>query len=638
MIIKDKIIPINKKKHIAISELKLPSCGIIGISGNSGSGKSTLLNHIHSGLLSKYFGNDISYIAQENLLFDHLTIKQNMIFQLSLVDKEYNDENPLLKDFHITHLLKKKPKHLSIGEKQRVNFVIQMLRDTSIILLDEPTASLNDQYIAIMKDYLLKQKDHSLIILTSHNPSMFEICDSIYKIENNKLILIKENQNSSFETVNRKMSFSVRSCFQIKSKRKIFQQFPIYLVIALICTGLTLMHSIKYQELDYQKNLLHRLNPNEILLKNTIDPLGGDASYYNCLPISSNDYKQLQEIDNISIYPVYYVSNEDESWETSTITCYEDTDSYSFDEKIVLVPYFDTDWLKDNLIDGEIKEDGIYINKRIEMFYDPEFDFSKHEYQIDVDVMIPTHYELVEGTYEILDDPESYIWYDAWLYGTFTDFNHSIDGIINEDYRRASGAQIECYVPYDMLDQMVKKYQTNEEKEFYSNSLKPYTFGAAYIEVGDFENMEEIDRKIQSISSSFQTQYGYHDQAKNLQVFQNFKNEIDLFEYAGFIFFLLLGIGYWNARKRSDSITKHKLDMLKLSKRQYRLFYLVETITDVMIILLLTLMMSLISFEIILQLGELLVYDQNATIAALVTSIIVSAIIKLFVERKLLHD
>ena len=52
----------------------------------------------------------------------------------------------------------------------------------------------------------------------------------------------------------------------------------------------------------------------------------------------------------------------------------------------------------------------------------------------------------------------------------------------------------------------------------------------------------------------------------------------------------------------------------------------------------LTLLISFLSFKIILSLGEMLVYDANATIGALVFSFIISFIMKLAVERKILYD
>lgn len=75
--------------------------------------------------------------------------------------------------------------------------------------------------------------------------------------------------------------------------------------------------------------------------------------------------------------------------------------------------------------------------------------------------------------------------------------------------------------------------------------MKPYRFGAAYIEVDELLDIEEVNKKIQSVSKLFQTEYSYSSQKKKLEVYQNFKNEIDLFEYVSIIFqvYLHMDIG-----------------------------------------------------------------------------------------------
>ncbi len=184
MRIQSEIIIINKKKSIEINNFIIPSKGIIGIKGKSGSGKTTLLNHINHGKLSYYFPDHISYMKQNNLFFSFMNMKRNILFQLAIIQKQFNQQlfNKLVDEFQLNHLIKKKPRTLSSGEIQRFGFVLQILKKTPVILLDEPTASVNQEYIDIMKKYILELSKESLIILTSHNPQLFEICDALYEI------------------------------------------------------------------------------------------------------------------------------------------------------------------------------------------------------------------------------------------------------------------------------------------------------------------------------------------------------------------------------------------------------------------------------------------------------------------------
>lgn len=639
MIIEKENIKINKNKHICISEFVIPDNGIIGISGNSGTGKSTLLNHIHHGQLSHYFGNDIGYMTQENLFFDFMSIKENMELQLSLVNKKLNINDQILLDFHVDSLFKKKVRQLSVGEKQRVDFVTQILKDNKVILFDEPTASLNEHYIQLMKKYLLNLKDRSLIILTSHNPEMFEICDSIYKIENNQLNILKQESNAHYAKEMRDISFHYMRFSLIKFGNKLMKGIPIYLVISLICTGLTLMHSIKYQMLDYQKERLNSLNENEILLMNSEDPYG-EIRYSNCLPIDEKDWQSLNKIEGIECYPLYYISNKDSDDNVYTAHIYQsEKEILTFDGSVAIVPYFNTGWLDKNLLYGQKKDDGIYLSGRIfDSYEDKLSDIDYSNLKLDIDVMIPTHYSYNEATYDSFEDENPYIWQSAFLMGDMIQFNEKIDGIINKDYYRSSGTLVDIYVPYQLFSEMVEEHLTHESKEYYGTMMKPYRFGAAYIEVDELLDIEEVNKKIQSVSKLFQTEYSYSSQKKKLEVYQNFKNEIDLFEYVSIIFSGLFAYGYWKMKMKNDNDIHHKLKMLKITRKQYLKYYLIDCLLDTFMVLGLTLLISFLSFKIILSLGEMLVYDANATIGALVFSFIISFIMKLAVERKILYD
>jgi ABC-type lipoprotein export system ATPase subunit len=635
VIIENTTITINADKSIKIKKLEIPDHGIIGIFGKSGTGKSTLLNHLHHGKLNKYIGNNISYMSQENLFFEYMTVKENIVFQLSLVNQSMNLKNKIFTDFNIIPLLNKKPKELSVGERQRIDFSIQILRDTKVILLDEPTASLNDYYVDKIIEYLKYKKEEHLIIITSHNPRISEICDSIYNIKDNCLINIKQNNyDNLLKNDPIKIDLKLLRFISIKFKREFIKKIPVYLIIGIICTGVTLMHSIKYQMLDTQTTLLNSISENEILLLNSEDPYT-QTFYDNCLPIEETNWEKLCQIDGIKCYPLYYITNTDSDSVTHMAHIYQDSNEIlSFNGTVAIIPYTDTQWIKDNLISGEETENGIYLNSRIGDYKI----ISQDNLSIDVEVMVPTHYSIMETTHDELDDEESYSWDSAFLMGDIVEFNENISGIIDENYYSSSGAQTEIYVPYEMVNQIVKEHQTDKEKEFYGTMMKPYTFGAAYIEVEELGDIENIDKQIQQISKNFQTSYEYTNHEKILNIYKNFKNEIDLFEYIVVIFSILLSYGYWKTKEQNDALIKHKLVMYKLSKKQYLQFYFLDSLIDTFLILIITFIMSYTSFHIILSIGESLFYDQNTTIAAIISSFILCFIMKMIIERKLLYD
>lgn len=163
------------------------------ILGESGSGKSTLLR-ILNGLLLPTKGKvlidgepltaenliqkrlEMGYVLQGNSLFPHLTVFQNMIYCLKLLNKsdDYCKQKikellPLvgLKD----DLLNKFPHEISGGQKQRVGIIRAIAHDPKIVLMDEPFSALDsetrDKLQILVKD--IHQKFKTTFVMVTHS-------------------------------------------------------------------------------------------------------------------------------------------------------------------------------------------------------------------------------------------------------------------------------------------------------------------------------------------------------------------------------------------------------------------------------------------------------------------------------------
>lgn len=185
---------------------------IFGILGVNGAGKSTTLN-ILIGLLSptagriRIFDKDLFHHEEAiksrmNIatayadLANSLTVYQNLkVYALMYqVQQPQTKIEQLLAQFGLTHLQKQRFDQLSAGQKTRVNLCKSLINDPEVLLLDEPTASLDPSIAAHTRALLLDlQRQRRLTILfTSHNmPEVEQMCDrvallhegQIYKID-----------------------------------------------------------------------------------------------------------------------------------------------------------------------------------------------------------------------------------------------------------------------------------------------------------------------------------------------------------------------------------------------------------------------------------------------------------------------
>lgn len=162
---------------------------IVTLIGPSGSGKSTLLNliagfsHPKSGeisILNKVVtyeppkSRPISILFQENNLFNHLTVYQNLGLGLSpklkLTQKNKSELEAIAHKLEIGDYLTKLPTELSGGQKQRVAIGRCLLQNRPILLLDEPFSSLDPQLKMTLFEliYQLQAEYQFTLIMVTH--------------------------------------------------------------------------------------------------------------------------------------------------------------------------------------------------------------------------------------------------------------------------------------------------------------------------------------------------------------------------------------------------------------------------------------------------------------------------------------
>lgn len=201
---------VKYKDIIDIDDLTINTGEITSITGKSGSGKSTLLkllNKIISPDSGKIYYKDkdietidtidyrrtVPMLAQFPIIYDG-NIKDNLLMGLKFSKQDSKDDNKLiniLKEVELDKKLDDNPRDMSGGEKQRLSIARIMLMDTEVILLDEPSSSLDsDTEYKIIKliSENIKSHNKTMIYITHSQNIAEEFSDTLIVLDNGKIV------------------------------------------------------------------------------------------------------------------------------------------------------------------------------------------------------------------------------------------------------------------------------------------------------------------------------------------------------------------------------------------------------------------------------------------------------------------
>ena len=175
----------NILKSISFSIEKSECLSVVG---ESGSGKTTLLNAIagyidYSGSIlwnnqvlenNPPWKRNFRYLNQRLYLFPHKTVRGNLI--LANPSSSDDEQQTLLSDLKIEHLINRYPHQLSGGEQQRVALARALIYRPDLLLLDEPFSSLDwssrKDIWKVLKNLI--QTNEITTILVTHEPKEAE--------------------------------------------------------------------------------------------------------------------------------------------------------------------------------------------------------------------------------------------------------------------------------------------------------------------------------------------------------------------------------------------------------------------------------------------------------------------------------
>ncbi len=312
--------------------LELKMGEFVVITGESGSGKSTLLNvlsgldsyeegemYINGEETSHYTEKDfedyrrkyIANIFQSFNLINSYTVYQNVELVLLLNGYKRKEVKKkvleMIDKVGLTEFKNTKVSKLSGGQKQRVAIARAMVKETPIIVADEPTGNLDTKSSKDVIELLKKVAKDKLVIVVTHNlEQVEEYATRIIKMHDGRIIenkTIKEAkeveniQTSKYNkiTIGNKYRLGTRNTFNIVTK------FLLLFAVFLFISAALLSEYASFEQTEYETNKLgynyyfRNLSDNRVIIKKE-----DKTSFTN------EDYNKISNIENVD-----YIINDD---------------------------------------------------------------------------------------------------------------------------------------------------------------------------------------------------------------------------------------------------------------------------------------------------------------------------------------
>ncbi|TLY31324.1 MAG: ATP-binding cassette domain-containing protein [Ignavibacteria bacterium] len=181
---------------------------ILGLLGPNGAGKTTIIRMIlniipcDAGTISfdgREFSEDtrdiIGYLPEERGLYRKSKVLNTILYFARLKGIEADDAKrrgyKWLERFDLLTSFERRIDELSKGNQQKVQFIISVLHDPQLVILDEPFSGLDPVNQVVLKDTLmeLKQQGKAIILSTHQMDQAEKLCDRICLIDRGKVVL-----------------------------------------------------------------------------------------------------------------------------------------------------------------------------------------------------------------------------------------------------------------------------------------------------------------------------------------------------------------------------------------------------------------------------------------------------------------
>ena len=301
---------------------KTESGYLVAIMGSSGTGKSTLMNVLNGQLKledgvitingydlhaeSENLEGVIGFVPQEDLLIEEFTVFQNLYYNARLCFRDFTEEHirelidESLVNFDLVEARDLKvgtplTQEISGGQRKRLNLAMELIREPSVLFVDEPTSGLSsmdsEKVMLLLKRQTLKGK---LVIVNIHQPSsdIYKLLDRIIIMDQGGKVVFNGNPNDAIIHFNKKANIvnpnesECQLCGNIKTEQ------PLRIIEARLVD--------RYGKLIRKR----KTTPNEwysMYLKES-EPYRKPESLYKKYPLPRNNFKIPEKLEQFRIF------------------------------------------------------------------------------------------------------------------------------------------------------------------------------------------------------------------------------------------------------------------------------------------------------------------------------------------------
>lgn len=309
---------VESEELLHIPSLSFSSGHVNVIKSESGLGKTQLLNAIcgqnkkYSGSIlfndgtpvydKSFFRHKCSYVTSDDCCLSGLTIKE----QFSIVCNDDGKINMVARKLKLTSMIHQKISQCSMGEKKRVEIGTAILKNSPVLLLDEPTANLDESnstlIFKILEDYA---KKHLVIVASHEKDNLLGKC-CVYKIVNKEIVPVEcQNQfdeSSEIDTdIQPAPKIGPRICLRLGLSKSLNNKISfafgfvfcfLFFLSTFFCVKLSTINKA-----DSLSNAIDSLPYDYTRIKSNAEYISGDDSSFSCTQASLSDaYGSLMNV------------------------------------------------------------------------------------------------------------------------------------------------------------------------------------------------------------------------------------------------------------------------------------------------------------------------------------------------------